>query len=119
MESVWLSISALLIPAANPPKIMLSRPDNALLKPTPRANKVEILPLTVIFPVDGGKIPAIDRISVDLPAPFAPTIPTTEPCGISRFKCLTASTVLVLTRSPLLARMIAFFKVFFDSTLIL
>jgi hypothetical protein len=77
---------------------MLSRPDNALLNPTPSANNVEILPLTVICPVVGGKIPAIDRIKVDLPAPLAPTIPTTEPCGVSKLKFLTASTVLVLTR---------------------
>ena len=119
MASAWPSISALLIPAARPPKIILSRPDNALLKPTPNANKVEIRPLTVICPDVGGKIPAIERISVDLPAPFAPTIPRTEPCGISRLKFFTASTVLVRTRSPLLARMIAFFKVFFDSTFIL
>ena len=119
MESVCDWISALLIPAANPPKIILSRPDKALLKPTPRASRVEILPLTVICPLVGGNMPAIDLINVDFPAPFAPTIPTTEPWGISKLRFLTASTVLVLTRSPLLARMIAFFKVFLDSTFIL
>ena len=32
------------------------------------------------------------RTSVDLPAPFAPTIPSTVPCGIENETCLTAST---------------------------
>ena len=99
--------------------MMLSRPESAGLKPTPRARSVEIFPLTVMRPSVGGKIPAIERISVDLPAPFAPTIPRTDPCGISRFICFTASTVRMRTFSPLLARIIAFFKVFFVSTLIL
>ena len=107
------------MPAASPPKIMLSRPESDLLNPTPRAKSVEILPLTLILPAVGGKMPAIARIRVDLPAPLAPTIPTTDPCGISKSRPLTASTVRVLTRSPLLARMIAFLSVFFDSTLIL
>ncbi|CAB4974966.1 unannotated protein [freshwater metagenome] len=86
ISSVLLSISARDIPAAKPPKIILSRPDSAGLKPTPSANNVEIFPSTIIRPSVGGKMPAIDLIKVDLPAPFAPTIPTTLPCGISKFK---------------------------------
>src|SRR5215217_4850483 len=35
-------------------------------------------------------IPAIVRTSVDLPAPLAPTIPSTVPCGISNETFLTA-----------------------------
>src|SRR5215212_1009333 len=37
-------------------------------------------------------MPAIVRTSVDLPAPFAPTIPSTVPCGISNETSLTAWT---------------------------
>ena len=107
------------MPAAKPPKIILSRPERDGLNPTPSANKVDIFPSTVIRPVVGGRIPAIERIKVDLPAPFAPTMPTTEPCGISNERLLIAFTVLVLTFWPLLARITAFFSVFFDSTLIL
>ena len=98
---------------------MLSRPESAGLNPTPSASKVEIFPLTIMRPSVGGKIPAIERIRVDLPAPLAPTMPSTEPCGTSRVKCLTASTTRVRTRSPLLARITAFFSVRFVSTLIL
>ena len=98
---------------------MLSRPDKALLNPTPSASNVEIFPFTKIRPLVGGNMPAIERISVDFPAPFAPTIPNTDPWGTSRDKFFTASTVLVLILSPRLARIKAFFKVFFASTLIL
>src|SRR5215213_437915 len=43
-------------------------------------------------PLVGGMIPAIVRTSVDLPAPFAPTIPSTVPCGIENETSFTAST---------------------------
>ena len=119
IASVFSTISSLVNPEANPPKIILSRPESAGLKPTPKARSVEIFPLTIIRPSVGGKIPAIERINVDLPAPFAPTMPKTEPWATSRVRCLTASTVRMRTFSPLLARITAFFKVRLVSTLIL
>src|SRR5919112_564366 len=79
-------------PAASPPKITFSRPLSCLLKPTPSASSVLTLPWTSIRPSDGGRMPAIVRTSVDLPAPFAPTIPSTVPCGIWNETSLTAST---------------------------
>ena len=39
------------------------------------------LPLSVSSPESGGKAPAIIFNNVDLPAPLAPTSPTTLPCG--------------------------------------
>jgi hypothetical protein len=39
----------------------------------------------------GGRMPAIVRTSVDLPAPFAPTTPRTVPCGTSKLTPRTAS----------------------------
>src|ERR687891_1717684 len=44
-------------------------------------------------------MPAIVRTSVDLPAPLAPTIPSTVPCGTENETCLTASTSRI-TFSP-------------------
>src|SRR5215216_2071018 len=79
-------------PAARPPSRTLSRPDRFLLKPTPSASSVLTRPYTSIRPDVGGRIPAIVRTSVDLPAPFAPTIPSTVPCGIENETSLTAST---------------------------
>jgi hypothetical protein len=46
----------------------------------------------------GGRIPAIVRTSVDLPAPFVPMIPITAPCGTSNVTCLSAS-ISCTTRS--------------------
>ena len=40
ISSKWLAISSRDIPAANPPRNTLSRPDIAGLKPTPSASKV-------------------------------------------------------------------------------
>ena len=50
-------------------------------------------------PVVGGRMPAIVRISVDLPAPLAPTTPSTVPWGTSNETPLTAS-ISRTTRSP-------------------
>src|ERR671921_219041 len=79
-------------PAARPPSRTLSRPVSSLLNPTPSASSVLTRPNTSIRPVVGGRMPAIVRTSVDLPAPLAPTIPSTVPCGISNETSLTAST---------------------------
>src|SRR5215207_10218729 len=79
-------------PAASPPSRTLSRPDRFLLKPTPSASSVLTRPYTSIRPDVGGRIPAIVRTSVDLPAPLAPTIPSTVPCGIENETFFTAST---------------------------
>ena len=40
-------------------------------------------PLKVIAPARGTSMPAIVRISDDLPAPFAPMMATIAPCGTS------------------------------------
>ena len=86
-------------PAASPPRRTLSRPDRFLLKPTPSASSVLTRPKTSIRPCVGGRIPAIARTSVDLPAPLAPTIPSTVPFGTSNDTFLTAS-ISRTTRSP-------------------
>src|SRR5919112_2130907 len=79
-------------PAARPPSRTLSRPVRLRLKPTPSASSVLTRPNTSIRPLVGGRIPAIVRTSVDLPAPLAPTMPSTVPCGISNETSLTACT---------------------------
>src|SRR5215207_5650615 len=79
-------------PAASPPSRTLSRPERFLLKPTPSASSVLTRPYTSIRPLVGGRMPAIVRTSVDLPAPFAPTIPSTVPCGIENETSFTAFT---------------------------
>src|SRR5215218_590182 len=86
-------------PAARPPSRTLSRPDRFLLKPTPSASSVLTRPYTSIRPDVGGRIPAIVRTSVDLPAPFPPTMPSTVPCGIQNETPFTASTSRI-TFSP-------------------
>src|SRR3954447_13029785 len=78
-------------PAARPPRVTFSRPLRSLLKPTPRASSVETRPRTSTRPEVGGRMPAIVRTRVDLPAPFAPTMPSTEPCCTSSDTFLTAS----------------------------
>ena len=40
-------------------------------------------PRNVIFPARGRSMPAMVRMSDDLPAPFAPTMATISPCGTS------------------------------------
>src|SRR5829696_5891867 len=86
-------------PAARPPRRTLSAPDRFLLKPTPSASSVLTRPNTSIRPRVGGRMPATVRTSVDLPAPLAPTIPSTVPFGTSNDMCLTAS-ISRTTRSP-------------------
>ena len=78
-------------PAASPPRTTFSRPLSAGLKPTPRASSVLTRPLTTMRPSVGGRIPAIPRMMVDLPAPLAPRMPSTVPWGTSIDTCLTAS----------------------------
>ena len=73
------------MPAANPPRNTLSRPDIDGLKPTPKASNVLTLPKTSMRPCEGGIIPAITRIIEDLPAPFVPITPKTWPYSTSRF----------------------------------
>ena len=48
-------------------------------------------PWTSTRPWFGGRIPATVRISVDLPAPLAPTTPSTWPCGTSKETSRSAS----------------------------
>src|SRR5690606_27227825 len=79
-------------PAASPPRMMFSRPVRFLLKPTPRASRVLARPHTSIRPEDGGRIPAIARIRVDLPAPLAPMMPIAVPVRTSKLTCLSALT---------------------------
>ena len=69
-----------------------SRPDSVPLKPTPRASSALILPRTSMRPLVGGSTPARVRISVDLPAPFAPMMPTDVPRGTSNDMFWTACT---------------------------
>ena len=49
-------------------------------------------------------MPAIVRTSVDLPAPLAPTMPSTSPWGTSKLTCLTASiSRTIFSRRPSLS----------------
>src|SRR3954464_14497600 len=82
-------------PAARPPSITFSRPVRLALNPTPSASSVLTRPLTSISPLVGGRMPASARMSVDLPAPFAPTMPMTVPCVTSK----------LIPRSALTSRM--------------
>ena len=77
-------------PEASPPRMMFSRPDRFLLKPTPSASSVLALPQTSIEPSVGGRMPAIARIRVDLPAPLEPMIPIEVPSGTSKVTSLMA-----------------------------
>jgi hypothetical protein len=60
------------------------------LKPTPSASSVLTRPCTSTRPEFGGRIPATVRMSVDLPAPLAPTTPSTWPSGTSKETFLSA-----------------------------
>src|SRR3954451_11852433 len=84
MSSYFSASCPRLRPAARPPSTTLSRPDSFLLKPTPRASSVLTRPWISTRPSLGGRMPAIVRTSVDLPAPLAPTMPSTSPCGTSK-----------------------------------
>src|SRR4051794_18986945 len=78
-------------PAARPPSTTFSRPVRVRLKPTPSASRVLTRPCTSMRPEVGGRMPAIVRTSVDLPAPFAPTTPRTLPCSTLNETFWTAS----------------------------
>ena len=78
---------------------MFSRPDSDRLKPTPSASSVLARPQTSTLPEVGGRMPAIARISVDLPAPLEPMMPMAVPTRTSKVTCLSASTTCTL-RSP-------------------
>src|SRR6478672_1679218 len=70
-------------PAARPPSTTFWRPVSVRLKPTPSASSVLTRPWTSMRPDVGGRMPAIVRTSVDLPAPLAPRTPSTLPCSTS------------------------------------
>ena len=86
------SIAARERPAARPPSRMFSRPERLPLKPTPSASSVETRPCTTMRPLLGGRMPATARMSVDLPAPLAPTTPRTAPGMTSTETSFRAST---------------------------
>src|SRR5215203_297534 len=88
------STSALDRPAARPPRMMFSRPDRFLLKPTPSASKVLALPQTSTLPDVGGRMPAMALIKVDFPAPLAPMMPMAVPAYTSKLTFRSASTSL-------------------------
>src|SRR5215207_7316736 len=91
MSSYFSASCSRFRPAASPPSTTLSRPESFRLKPTPSASSVLTRPWTSTRPSLGGRIPAIVRTSVDLPAPLAPTMPRTVPCGTSKVTLRTAS----------------------------
>src|SRR3954451_1138185 len=91
MSSYFSASCPRLSPAARPPSTTLSRPDSFLLKPTPSARRVLTRPWISTRPSLGGRMPAIVRTKVDLPAPLAPTMPSTSPCGTSKVTLRTAS----------------------------
>ena len=68
------------------------------------------LPQTSIDPLVGGRIPAIARIRVDLPAPFEPMIPTALPVRTSKETFFRAWTSLT-ARCPRPKRTKACFRV--------
>ncbi len=88
-------------PAARPPSTTFSRPLSLRLKPTPSDSSVLTRPWTSTRPVVGGRMPATVRMSVDLPAPFAPTTPSTFPCGTSNDTFFSASiSRMIRSRRP-------------------
>src|SRR3954464_1505314 len=91
MSSYFSSSCSRVKPAASPPSFTFWRPVRSLLKPTPSASRVLTRPWTSTRPAVGGRMPAIVRTSVDLPAPFAPMIPTTDPRRTSSDTRFTAS----------------------------
>ena len=69
-------------PAARPPRTTFSWPVSSLLKPTPSASSVLTRPKTSIAALgSAGRMPAIVRMSVDLPAPLTPTTPSHGAAG--------------------------------------
>ncbi len=104
-------------PAARPPRTTFSWPVSSPLKPTPSARSVLTRPKTSTRPRLGGRIPAIARSRVDLPAPLTPTTPSAVPCGISKETSRTALiSRMIRCRRP--RRMSVFFSVGFFSTVV-
>jgi hypothetical protein len=74
---------------------------------------VDTRPWTSTRPLVGGRIPAIVRTSVDLPAPLAPTTPRTEPRGTSNETFLTALiSRTIFSRRPMRSRVVLSVGVF-------
>src|SRR5215212_7389860 len=90
ISSYFSASSARVSPAASPPRTTFWRPVSLRLKPTPSDSSVLTRPLTSTRPTVGGRMPATVRMSVDLPAPLAPTTPMTLPCGTSNDTFLSA-----------------------------
>src|SRR3954470_20813352 len=98
ISSYLAASSARVRPAARPPSTTFWRPVSLRLKPMPSESSVLTRPLTSTRPVVGGRMPPTVRISVDLPAPLAPTTPMTLPCGTSNETFRSAS-ISRITRS--------------------
>ena len=58
---------------------MLRRPESSGSKPALSDSSVADMPSASQRPASGRRMPAISRISVDLPAPLPPTTPTFSP----------------------------------------
>ena len=71
-------------PSSAPLKKMFSRPESSASNPVPNSITGATVPLRMATPTDGGTMPAATRRSVDLPAPFAPMMPTASPCRMVR-----------------------------------
>src|SRR3954447_5540907 len=110
MSSARSSTSRRDRPEARPPSTMFSRPESALLKPTPSASSVLALPHTSTLPDVGGRIPAIARIRVDLPAPLDPMMPIEVPTRTSKVTFVSAWTSRT-ARSPRPRRTMACLRV--------
>ncbi len=114
ISSYFAITSSRVRPVARPPSTTFSRPVRSFLNPTPRARRVLTRPRTSTFPSVGGRMPAIARRSVDLPAPFTPTTPSTWPCGTSKETSRTAwISRMIRCRRP--RRTSVFFRVGFFS----
>src|SRR4051794_21154035 len=88
-------------PDPSPPSTTFSRPVSVRLKPTPNASSVLTRPCTSMRPDVGGRIPAIVRTSVDLPAPLAPTTPSTLPCSTwKETRCSASISRTIRSRRP-------------------
>jgi len=90
ISSYFSRSSSRLRPAARPPRTTFWRPVSLRLNPTPSASSVLTRPSTSTRPRVGGRIPATVRMSVDLPAPLTPTVPSTVPWGTSNETFLSA-----------------------------
>ena len=70
ISSSFLAISLVEYPFAKALNRILSLPVSCGLKPIPTDNRVVTSPYTDTRPFEGGRIPAIVRSNVDLPAPL-------------------------------------------------